>query len=340
MRQSIELIERSAFAASKLFDLKVLHTLHEQSVLESRIALVTYFGLASYLGNYLDKKVPVAEVLETAGNFANLMVAANDYADIGCRLVKLGNRPEPMMLHTEMFKVLQNQRKKFADKHPSLQAPSEEFIHDLLLLNDITSGNSSFDQQKVLELDQAIFAKMYFQIITPKALIQLGYKRPDYNSPDNFPSLEKKYHIFMPSEGKIETKGEIENDALHRTIRGLCAQNMVLKVTDDFEDKLATPKLGLANFVDLAWQKNLSKADLVKYYRNIGVECGIPAYVIESARWLFHKAYERMMGNFEIKPFDPTGIDGFSPMIKHLGIHNFREKFALAISELIYKQSH
>jgi len=204
-----------------------------------------------------------SENLTKLGDLSPLMIALNEAADIGIsaekRLEKGGLRQWQvwglMLLAGETRKTLEKRISEFERKHPNERNKMISFINDFLTLSRLRDKFEKSNWPTFLEFDSAIFVAAYIASISPQTLTDA-----EININQEISSVEeltKKYSIFLIEQGE-----EREFTPIQQKIRALFASVMLLKTTDDKNDKNGSKVdrlLDLPNFWDYARSKNPQK---------------------------------------------------------------------------------
>lgn len=275
---------------------------------------------ASVFSVFPETKNP--ENLNKIGNISPLMIALNEAADIGIsaekRIIK-GNLDQPrlwglLLLKGQLFGNLEKRINEFREKYPNKEIFVIKFIKDFLLLSKERNKFPIKDWPAFLELDSAIFVAAYVGIIAPEILEKAGLYMEE--QVETMEELKKKYSIFL-----INQNNQDEFSDIQKRLRSLFASVMILKITDDQNDKNGSNVdkiLDLPNFWDFAVNQDPEKPEEVlkqirkKYEETASL--AFPKFYQISADILckftsIHKA--RKSTNGILPEDDPTSVGRF-----------------------------
>ena len=205
--------------------------------------------------------------LKKIGNLSPLMIALNEAADIGIsakKRVEKGGieqwRAQALLLLSGALREnLENRITEFINKHPNEKKLIGAFTKDFLTLSKKRDEISTENWPTFLELDSGIFVAAYIGIVNPEILKQAGVQI--YEEANDIKTLRKKYSIFIVTQE--ERKDSMS--PIQQRLRSVFASVMILKTTDDKNDKNGTNVdglLNLPNFWDYATSINPENPNL------------------------------------------------------------------------------
>lgn len=189
--------------------------------------------------------------------FSQLMIAANEYVDIGISAELIRGKKQQtfydlLELQNKTFNTLLFIKKSFAEKYPEKLDVCEIFLNELILLSE---NRSSFKDNIdiFLEIDSAIFENGCLNLLVGQQLNCKSNINPLYPSLITVNDLLNKYYPILSSYN-----GPLDTDFLYK-LRSLHAISMLLKIDDDLRDNGIDRLLGLPNWKE--WQ-SLGQGDI------------------------------------------------------------------------------
>jgi hypothetical protein len=225
-----------------------------------------------------------AKNLKMLDLFSQLMIAANEYVDIGISAaIKRGKQEtfyDLLELENRTFNKLLSLKLSFAEIYPEKKGVFEMFLSDLILLSE----NRSLFEDKMstfLEIDSAIFEIGCVYLLAGQQL-----EHGSHISPLDNPLTDADYLIDKYSPILSNYNGPQNSDFLNR-LRSLHAISMLLKIDDDLRDNGLDRLLGLPNWKE--WQ-SLSQGSIPQYRRDLVflAQQGItlPPFSLQLIQWL------------------------------------------------------
>jgi hypothetical protein len=225
------------------------------------------------------------ESFERVNDLSPVLVAANEYADIGLsaerKIHQEGIRQEKFLpLHT-LFTGLS---KEFGERLSKLEKKYsgdgsieglEMVLDDFIFLSQERQSFSVSEIRLYQELDSGIIEAAYLVWTFPEMLKLVGFDPTEHVS--TIDDLKSKYEVFDLSRLEVG-----DNDFVKK-LQGIHAVTMCLKIDDDLEGSVDRI-LGIPNFTD--WEKNgYGNLKLLRqWYVSIARRAGIPNLLTNIAR--------------------------------------------------------